>query len=187
MSLDIIAFDPIETEKRKDKFEEKYNVPFEKFENDMFIPSKDDFFYYLHPQWLENDTKVYKEMRKAAEKIQNFAEIDSFHIGYGHFHFLRKELGELIGVVYNDEDIFNSTITYDNKLTSTPLLSFFFHSDCDGIFTADDVQNSYKQFTNICDKNELQDKRSGNWGEEISGFLNFWQKSAEQKLQWEFC
>ncbi|MGS0678317.1 hypothetical protein [Lactobacillus johnsonii] len=55
MSLDIIAYDPVETENRKDKFEEKYNVP---FENDMFIPSKDDFFYYLHPQWLERDANL---------------------------------------------------------------------------------------------------------------------------------
>lgn len=187
MSLDIIAFDPLETENRKNKFEEKYGIPFEKFENDMFIPSKDDFFYYLHPQWLEKDTEVYKEMKKTAERIQDFAEVDSYHIGYGHFHFLRKELGELVGVIYNDDDIFNPTISYDSELASTPLLNFFFHSDCDDIFTAHDVQISYEQFIKLCDKNKLQDKKAGKWGKEINRFLNFWQKSATQKLQWNFC
>lgn len=93
MSLDIIAFDPIETEKIKDKFEEKYNVPFEKFENDMFIPSKDDFFYYLHPQWLENDTKVYKEMRKAAEKYKFLLKLIVSILVMVIFTFLEKNLG----------------------------------------------------------------------------------------------
>lgn len=34
---------------------------------------------------------------------------------------------------------------------------------------------------------KIKDKKSGTWGEEIAEFLNFWQKSSEQKLQWEFC
>ena len=187
MSLDIIAFDPIETENRKDKFDEKYNVPFEKFENDMFIPSKDDFFYYLHPQWLENDTKVYKEMKKAVEKIQDFAEIDSYHIGYGHFHFLRKELGELVDVRYDDSNLFDPRIYYDDELVDTALLRFFLHSDCDGEFSSYDIQKSYNQFLKLCDGKKLQDKKAGKWGKEIDEFLNFWRKSAEKKLQWEFC
>ncbi len=67
------------------------------------------------------------------------------------------------------------------------MLRFFLHSDCDGEFSRYDIQKSYEQFLNLCDEKELQDKKAGTWGKEIDEFLNFWQKSAEQKLQWEFC
>ena len=51
----------------------------------MLTPSKDTFFYFLHPEFLKSDTKKYEEMEKDADKTEEFDEIDSFHIGYGHF------------------------------------------------------------------------------------------------------
>lgn len=190
MSLDIIAYDPKKLKERKDKFREKYSLSWENLEvldDFMVIPSKNNFFYFLHPEFLENDTKKYEEMVKDADKIQDLDEIDSFHIGYGHFHCLRKELGELIGVIYNEDDIFNPTISYDDELDDTALLRFFLHPDCDGAFSSYDIQKSYEQFLKLCDGKMLQDKKAGKWGKEIDEFLNFWRKSSEQKLQWEFC
>lgn len=48
-------------------------------------------------------------------------------------------------------------------------------------------QESYDQFLKLCDGKKLQDKKAGKWGKEIDEFLDFWRKSSEQKLQWEFC
>ena len=94
MSLDIIAYDPKETKARKNKFKAKYGISYDKFDDEMVKPRKDMFCYYLHPELLESDIKKYEEMDDDAENIQDVDEIDSFHIGYGHFYFLRKELGE---------------------------------------------------------------------------------------------
>lgn len=190
MSLDIIAYDPKKLKERKDKFREKYSLSWEKLEvldDFMVIPSKNNFFYFLHPEFLENDTKKYEEMVKDADKIQDLDEIDSFHIGYGHFHCLRKELGELVSVRYDDSNLFDPRIYYDDELVDTALLRFFLHSDCDGEFSSYDIQKSYEQFLNLCNEKKLQDKKTDVWGKEIDEFLNFWRKSSEQKLQWEFC
>lgn len=187
MSLDIIAYDPKKLKERKDKFEEKYGLSYEKFNDWMLTPSKDIFFYFLHPEFLKSDTKKYEEMEKDADKAQEFDEIDSFHIGYGHFHFLRKELGELVSVRYDDSNLFDPRIYYDDELVDMALLRFFLHSDCDGEFSSYDIHESYDQFLKLCDGKKLQDKKAGNWGKEIDEFLNFWRKSSEQKLQWEFC
>lgn len=182
MSLDIIAYDPKKLKERKNKFKEKYGLSCEKFNNWMLTHSKDTF-YILHPEF----TKKYEEMEKDADKAQEFDEIDSFHIGYGHFHFLRKELGELVGVRYDDSNLFDPRIYYDDELVDTALLRFFLHSDCDGEFSSYDIQKSYEQFLNLCDRKKLQDKKAGTWGKEIDEFLKFWRKSSEQKLQWVFC
>ncbi|WP_279125753.1 hypothetical protein [Lactobacillus taiwanensis] len=187
MSLDIIAYDPVETENRRDKFEEKYGLSCEEFNDWMLVPSKDTFFYFLHPEFLKSDTKKYEEMEKDADKAQGLDKIDSFHIGYGHFHCLRKELGELVGVRHDDENPFDPRIYYDDELEDTALLRFFLHPDCDGAFSSYDIQKSYEQFLKLCDEKKLQDKKVGTWGKEIDEFLKFWRKSSEQKLQWEFC
>lgn len=182
MSLDIIAYDPKETKSRKDKFKAKYGISYDKFNDEMLEPDEDNFFYYLHPELFESDVEKYYEMEDDAEKIQDVDEIDRFHIGYGHFYVLRKELGELVGVKYDDSDIY-----YDDKLEDTSLLKFFLHSDCDGSFSTIDIQKSYKQFFNLCNKEKLQDKKNGKWAKEIKDFLKFWKESADQNLQWEFC
>ena len=187
MSLDIIAYDPKETKARKNKFKAKYGISYDKFDDEMIKPRKDMFCYYLHPELLESDIKKYEEMEDDAENIQDVDEIDSFHIGYGHFYFLRKELGELVGMKYDGSDVFNTRIYYDDKLEGTPLLKFFFHSDCDDSFSTIDIQKSYKQFFNLCNKEKLQDKKNGKWAKEIKDFLKFWKESADQNLQWEFC
>lgn len=187
MCLDIIAYDPKKLKERKNKFKEKYGLSYEKFNYWMLFPSKDSFFYFLHPEFLKSDTKKYKEMEKAADKVQELVEIDSFNIGYGQFHFLRKELEELVGVRFDDKNLFDPRIYYDDELEDTALLRFFLHSDCDGEFSSFDIQESYDQFLKLCDGKMLQDKKAGKWGKEIDEFLNFWRKSSEQKLQWEFC
>lgn len=94
MSLDIIAYDPKETKARKNKFKAKYGISYDKFDDEMIKPRKDMFCYYLHPELLESDIKEYEEMDDDAELIADVDEVDSFHIGYGQFNFLRKELGE---------------------------------------------------------------------------------------------
>ena len=114
MSLDIIAYDPKETKARKNKFKAKYGISYDKFDDEMIKPRKDMFCYYLHPELLESDIKKYEEMDDDAELIADVDEVDSFHIGYGHFHFLRKELGELVGIRYDDSDVFNTRIYYDD-------------------------------------------------------------------------
>ena len=81
----------------------------------------------------------------------------------------------------------NTRIIYDNKLEGTALIGFFLHPECDGSFSSDDVQTSYKQFLELCDEKKLKDKKNDKLEKEISGFLNFWENSAEQKLQWDFC
>lgn len=187
MSLCIVAYDPEKTKLEKEKFKAKYGISYDKFCDEMRRPLKDDFCYYLHPELLENDTKKYDEMDDCVEEIKDVESRHDFHIGYGHFHCLRRELGGLVGVRYDDTDMWNCQIYYDDKLTSTSLLKFFLHSDCDDEFSADDVQNSYKQFTKFCDKEELRTKQVSVYGEEINDFLSFWKKSADQKLQLVFC
>ncbi|WP_297818718.1 hypothetical protein [uncultured Lactobacillus sp.] len=187
MSLDIIAYDFKKSKERKNEFKEKYNLSVEDFDGEMFEPSDNDFFYFLHPEFLKNDTKKYEEMEKDAEKAQDFDEVDCFHIGDGHFDFLKRELGELVGIEYDDRDFMNTRIIYDNKLEGTALIGFFLHPECDGSFSSDDVQTSYKQFLELCDEKKLKDKKNDKLEKEISGFLNFWENSAEQKLQWDFC
>ena len=182
MSLDIIAYDPKETKSRKDKFKAKYGISCDKFNDEMFEPDKDSFFYYLHPELLESDTEKYNEMEKDAELVDDVNEIDNFHIGYGHFHFLRERLGGLVGVRYDGFDIY-----YNDSLEGTPLIKFFFHSDCDGEFSTKDIQKSYEQFSKLYDKEKLQKEQKGEWAEEINSFLKFWKESADKKLQWEFC
>lgn len=186
MSLDIVAYDPKEVKARKNKFKDKYGLTYDEFDDEMFRPDKSNFFYYLHPELFKNDSEKYEEMEDDAAKVQDVDEIDSFHIGYGHFHFLRKELGELVGVKYDDSDVFNTRIYYDDKLEDTPLLKFFFHSDCDGSFSTIDIQKSYEQFLNLCNKEKLQDKKNGKWAKEINDFLKFWKDSVDRKLQWKF-
>lgn len=185
MSLNIIAYDPKKLKERKDKFKEKYGVSYEKFEYWMLVPTKNDFFYFLHPEFLESDTKKYIEMAKEDEMIQNFDEIYSFHISYGDFYFLRKELGEMVGVRFDDKDLLDARIYYGDELKDSALLRFLLHSDCDGMFSTYDVQKSYEQFLKFCDGKKLQEKKTGKWRKEIGEFLNFWQKSAERKLQWK--
>ena len=157
------------------------------FDDEMIKPRKDMFCYYLHPELLESDIKEYEEMDDDAELIADVDEVDSFHIGYGQFHFLRKELGELVGIRYDDSDVFNTRIYYDDCYKNTSLLNFFLHSDCDGDFSTDEIQESYEQFTKYCDKEMLREKKAGKWAEEINSFLKFWKESADKKLQWEFC
>lgn len=70
MSLAIIAYAPEEAKKRKDKFKEKYGLSYEKFNDWMLTPSKDTFFYFLHPEFLKDDTKKYEEMEKDADKFR---------------------------------------------------------------------------------------------------------------------
>ena len=125
MSLDIVAFDPKEVKARKDKFKAKYGISYDKFDDEMIKPRKDMFCYYLHPELLESDIKKYEEMDDDAELIADVDEVDSFHIGYGHFIFLRKELGELVGIRYDDSDVFNTRIYYDDCYKNTSLLNFF--------------------------------------------------------------
>lgn len=139
MSLDIIAYDPKETKARKNKFKAKYGISYDKFDDEMIKPRKDMFCYYLHPELLESDIKKYEEMDDDAELIADVDEVDSFHIGYGHFNFLRKELGELVGIRYDDSDVFNTSIYYDDCYKNTSLLNFFLHSDCDGEFSTDEA------------------------------------------------
>lgn len=133
MSLDIIAYDPKETKARKNKFKAKYGISYDKFDDEMIKPRKDMFCYYLHPELLESDIKEYEEMDDDAELIADVDEVDSFHIGYGQFNFLRKELGELVGIRYDDSDVFNTRIYYDDCYKNTSLLNFFLHSDWDGM------------------------------------------------------
>lgn len=187
MSLDIIAYDPKETKARKNKFKAKYGISYDKFGDEMIKPRKDMFCYYLHPELLESDIKKYEEMDDDAELIADVDEVDSFHIGYGQFNFLRKGLGELVGIRYDDYDVFNTRIYYDDCYKNTSLLNFFLHSDCDGEFSTDEIQESYEQFTKYCDKEMLREKKAGKWAEEINSFLKFWKESADKKLQWEFC
>ena len=186
MILIIIAYDPKKLIERKDKFKEKYGVSYEKFEYWMRVPTKNDFFYFLHPEFLESDTRKYIEMEKEDEIIQTFDEIYSFHISYGDFYFLRKELGEIVGVRFDDENLLDSHIYYGDGLKDSALLRFLVYSDCDGKFSTYNVQKSYEQFLKFCDEKKLQEKKAGKWRKEISEFLNFWQKSAERKLQWKF-
>lgn len=135
----------------------------------------------------EQCSATYEEMDDDAELIADVDEVDSFHIGYGHFNFLRKELGELVGIRYDDSDVFNTSIYYDDCYKNTSLLNFFLHSDCDGEFSTDEIQESYEQFTKYCDEEMLREKKAGKWAEEINSFLKFWKESADKKLQWEFC
>ena len=134
-----------------------------------------------------DDDATEEEIKDEAELIADVDEVDSFHIGYGQFHFLRKELGELVGIRYDDSDVFNTHIYYDDCYKNTSLLNFFLHSDCDGEFSTDEIQESYEQFTKYCDKEMLREKKAGKWAEEINSFLKFWKESADKKLQWEFC
>lgn len=186
MSLDIVAFDPKEVKARKDKFKAKYGISCDKFNDEMFEPDKDSFFYYLHPELLESDTEKYNEMEKDAELVDDVNEIDNFHIGYGHFHFLRERLGGLVGVRYDDVDMLHYRIYYDDSLEGTPLIKFFFHSDCDGEFSAGDIQKSYEQFSKLCNREKLQKEQKSEWAEEINSFLKFWKESADKQLQWDF-
>lgn len=167
MSLDIIAYDPKETKARKNKFKAKYSISYDKFDDEMIKPRKDMFCYYLHPELLESDIKKYEEMDDDAELIADVDEVYSFNIGYGQFNFLRKELCELVGIRYDDSDVFNTRIYYDDCYKNTSLLNFFLHSDCD--------------------EEMLREKKAGKWAEEINSFLKFWKESADKKLQWEFC
>ena len=189
MSLDIIAYDPKETKARKNKFKAKYGISCDKFneETAIFEPSENQLCYFLHPELLESDTEKYNEMEKDAELVDDVNEIDNFHIEYGHFHFLKKRLGGLVGVRYDYVDMLYYHIYYDDSLEGTPLIKFFFHSDCDDEFSTEDIQKSYKQFSKLYDKEKLQKEQKGEWAEEINSFLKFWKESADKKLQWEFC
>lgn len=186
MSLWIIAYSPEEARTKKAKFKTKWGLSYDTFCDEMTPPHKEDFCYYLHPELFKRDSEMYRKIEEDVDEVQSVTEIDSFQIGYGHFHCLRKKLAEAVGLTYDDSNIFNSRIYYPAKLDNTPLIRFFLHSDCDDEFSSTDVYKSYKQFVNLYDKKKILCKDNEELEKEVQAFLKFWKESTDQKLQWKF-
>ncbi|MDW3821475.1 hypothetical protein [Klebsiella quasipneumoniae] len=92
MSLDIIAYDPKKLKERKAKFKEKYGLSYKKFNGWMLTPSKDTFFYFLHPEFLKVILKSMKKWKRMLTRPKSSMKSIVFISVMDIFTFLEKNL-----------------------------------------------------------------------------------------------
>ena len=181
MSLDIIAMDLKKAEKAKDKFFKKYDLlsyiaPHEETiynwlniaayntedETPEMVEWRKRMVKKLNIKVNSDETELYTSPE---EKVADLAygdyddlvscggEVDSYHIGYGAFHFFREELAPYCGAKYYyaeydslhrpmlDSYMFRSPDKWDHDDIGRSLFNFFMHSDCDGTISQTDVKN----------------------------------------------
>lgn len=169
MGLCIFAHKPLP--KGLENPEEKWNWP-----------EKDDFAYRDDPDKYEADVDAMEKMIDEYEEVFGSYEI-SFNIGYGGFKFMREKLASLLGFEYYQKDPSNP---FDWWLRSDrededaeSLFDFFLHPDSDGDFDLEHIKVLARNMKSLTDEQlKTHDK--------LEEFNQFVQRSAEQRLEWDF-
>lgn len=124
-------------------------------------------------------------------------EVDSYHIGYSTFDLFRRELAPYCGAKYYytehdelgrpilDSYTFQCPDEWENSDVGKSLLTFFMHSDCDGIISIRDVQNlkNYLKRHHIYDK--MKEKSQAPRKEQFLDFINLI-VNQPNNVYWEF-
>lgn len=225
MSLDIIAIDLKKAEKAKDDFFKKYDLlsyiaPHEEAiykwldiaayntedETPKMVEWRKRMAKKLNIKVNSDETELYTSPE---EKVADLAygdyddlvsyggEVDSYHIGYGVFHFFREELAPYCNAKYYyaeydslhhpmlDSYMFQSPDEWEHAEMGKSLFNFFMHSDCDGTLNAHDVKNlrDYLKQHHIYQK--MQEKSSAPRKEQFLDFIK-WIENQTDNIYWRF-
>ena len=132
---------------------------------------------------------------KAMNELPENFEVATFHIGYGGFFMIRKELAKLVHAKYftiDDGSVFgDSRFQYpswweNGNRTGKALMDFFLHSDCDGKFSEEQIHLLANYFRNNQIRRKVEKYCNSDWKPEILRFLDFLQRSSKGSIYWDF-
>ena len=147
-------------------------------------PDEDDFVYRNDKAAYDRDIEEYE--RLCDEYDNSIKEIDSFHIGYGGFKFLRERLATALGYEFYTEPNPNSPfpdyyLRYPDDAVPE-VKAFLLHEDSDGSFSREQVEVLAEEM-----KKSAKIKRLCRVDETTNRFYDFVQKSADEHCEWDFC